>query len=150
MNQLPEDERRGLVRQWIRKAAVDSDLVEHLVSEGAMYPEALGFHSQQAAEKYLKALLVRHQIEVPKTHDIRRILLLLRAIDSNFADSLLPARWLTQFGVEIRYPGDFPDMLPGDAEKAVALMRQVRDAVTNLLDSYLSEGSLSGGSGSPP
>ena len=33
-------------------------------------------------------------------------------------------------------------MLPGDEVKALILMRQVRGAVMNLLDSYLSDGPL--------
>ena len=58
-----------LVQQWTAKAETDFGLAEHLVSEGK-YLDAIGFHAQQAAEKFLKAFLVEHQIEFPKTHNI--------------------------------------------------------------------------------
>jgi len=41
-----------------------------LLKEGFEDYENVGFHAQQAAEKFIKAFLVRHQIEFPKTHDI--------------------------------------------------------------------------------
>jgi HEPN domain-containing protein len=66
----PEDALRSLVRQWLEKAARDLDAAERLSTEGGRLREIVAFHCQQAAEKYLKALLVRNQIEFPKTHDI--------------------------------------------------------------------------------
>ena len=98
------------------------------------------FHAQQAVEKYLKALLVRHQIEFPKTHDIEKLLRLLRTAHPELADSLLEAKWLTPFGAEIRHPGDFPETLPGDENRAVALAGRVRGAVMTVLGPYLSGG----------
>jgi len=98
------------------------------------------FHAQQAVEKYLKALLVRQQIEFPKTHDIEKLLRLLRTVYPELADSLLDAKWLTPCGVEIRYPGDFPETLPGDENRAVELAGRARDAVMALLGPYLSGG----------
>jgi HEPN domain-containing protein len=147
MKKPEEIEVRGLVRQWIGKARKDADLVEHLAAEDR-HREALGYHAQQAAEKYLKALLVRHQILFPSTHDIGKVLALLRPTYPELAHALADTDWLTQFGVEIRYPGDYPEMLPGDEKKALALMRQARDAVMSLLDSYLSEELSPDGSGS--
>jgi HEPN domain-containing protein len=72
---------------------------------------------------------VRDQIPFPRTHDIRKILALLRPTYTALVGAVAEAEWLTQFGVEIRYPGDYPEMLPGDEKRALDLMRQVRDAV---------------------
>jgi HEPN domain-containing protein len=116
MTKSEEIEVRRLVRQWIEKAAKDADLVEHLATEDRRR-EALGIHSQQAAEKYLKALLVRDQIPFPRTHDLRKILALLRPIYTALVNAVAGAEWLTQFGVEIGYPGDYPEMLPGDEKE---------------------------------
>ncbi len=61
----PEEEVRLLVGEWIRKADLDFKTVVRLSAEGE-FPDVAGFHAQQAAEKYLKALLTRHQARIPK------------------------------------------------------------------------------------
>ena len=71
----PEEEIRLLVAEWIKKAALDLKTAARLSTDGE-FRDVVGFHAQQAAEKYLKALLTRHQVEFPKTHVIRRLLIL--------------------------------------------------------------------------
>jgi HEPN domain-containing protein len=66
---LPETALRELVLQWLEKAAADFGAAEQLRAQSGRFREIIAFHCQQAAEKYLKALLVRHQIEFPKTHE---------------------------------------------------------------------------------
>jgi len=132
-----ESELRLLVGQWVKKAAQDLATATHLAGEGAQFREAVAFHAQQAVEKYLKALLVRHQVEFPKTHDIRQLLNLLHPLHSKTADALRDTEWLSPFGVEIRYPGDTPEMLPGEEGRAVELAGRVRDRVMALLAGYL-------------
>jgi hypothetical protein len=48
------------------------------------------------------------------------------------------AKWLTPFGVEIRYPGDFPETLAGDEVLAVELAGRVKEAVMAVVKPYLS------------
>jgi HEPN domain-containing protein len=134
----PEEEIRRLVAQWIEKAALDFDTVVRLAGE-ERFRNITVFHAQQAAEKYLKALLTRHQIEFPKTHVIRRLLILLHAVDPIMSQALDEANWLSPFGAEIRYPGDLPDTAPGDEVRAHRLAQKVRDAVMAALTPYLRE-----------
>jgi HEPN domain-containing protein len=96
-----------------------------------LYPAC--FHAQQAAEKYLKALLTWHQIEFPKTHAIEQLLDLVKQADAETASSLRDAVALTPYGVDIRYPGDQPEPSLEEARDAVEVARRVRDAVTNRL-----------------
>ncbi len=133
----PEDEIRLLVAEWIRKADLDFKTAVRLGGEDE-FRDIVGFHAQQAAEKYLKALLTRHQIEFPKTHIIRRLLILLEPVDSTMAEALDDANWLSPFGAEIRYPGDRVESLPGEELRARQLAQRVRDAVMAVLDPYLS------------
>ena len=76
------------------------------------------FHSQQAAEKALKAALVLESIEFPYVHDLRRL------------RNLLPDGWpgggsnialqrLTEWGAESRYPGDWPELTAEDGPSRV-------------------------------
>jgi HEPN domain-containing protein len=132
-----EDELRRLTREWLRKADLDIDVAARLGAEAERFRDAVAFHAQQAVEKYLKALLVRHQVAFQKTHDIEKLLQLLRAVEPGIADALQEATWLTPFGVDIRYPGDLPETLPGDEMRALQLAQRVKSAVTGVLTPYL-------------
>jgi hypothetical protein len=48
----------------------------------------------------------------------------------------LNQHWLSPFGVDIRYPADFPETLPGDEARALELARRVKNAVTAALHPY--------------
>lgn len=133
----PDAAIRELVRQWLDKAAADFDAAEQLSSEGGRFREIVAFHCQQAVEKYLKALLVRHQIEFPKTHDIAKLLDRVATVDAGAAESLRDADALTPFGVEARYPSDAPEILPGGEVEAIGMARVVRNAVVSSLTLYL-------------
>ena len=45
-------------------------LAQFLMQENAPFLSAVGFHCQQAAEKYVKAYLIWKQVDFPKTHNI--------------------------------------------------------------------------------
>jgi HEPN domain-containing protein len=132
----PEEGIRRLVAEWIAKADLDFDTVVRLVAE-ERFRNIVAFHAQQAAEKYLKALLTRHQVEFPKTHVIRRLLILLHQVEPALAQALDEASWLSPFGAEIRYPADRPETQPGDEVRAQRLAHKVRDAVMAVLETYL-------------
>ena len=133
----PEEEIRGLVADWIAKADLDFDTAVRLVAE-ERFRDIVAFHAQQAAEKYLKALLTRHQTEFPKTHVIRRLLILLGPVEPLIAEELDDANWLSPYGAEIRYPGDRSQTVPGDQVRAQQLAQKVRDIVMATLAPYLS------------
>lgn len=137
---LPETVVRGLVLQWLEKADADFDAAEQLCAQRGRFREIVAFHCQQAAEKYLKALLVRHQIEFPKTHDIAKLLERLATVNASNAESLRDAEVLTPFGVDVRYPSDAPEVLAGGETRAIEIARQVRDAVRISLRPYLDAG----------
>ena len=61
----PEETRRELVRDWLKKSEDDLGLAKHLIKERSPYLNAIGFNAQQAAGKILKALLVRQLPEPP-------------------------------------------------------------------------------------
>ncbi len=49
----PDEVKRKIVADWLKKAGIDLDLAIHLLEEDVAFPSALAFHCQQAAEKYL-------------------------------------------------------------------------------------------------
>jgi HEPN domain-containing protein len=111
----PEEVKREFTRQWLEKAEGDYKTSGHLLPAGKEHLEAVTFHSQQASEKYLKALLVWHQIEFPKTHDLDLLLTLVSSREPELATSLADAGILTPYGVEYRYPGEYPDVTMDEA-----------------------------------
>jgi len=132
---VPEDVKYEVLAQWLRSADADLALAEHLISQVARFPNAIAFHSQQAAEKYLKAFLTWHQVLFPKTHDLGQLLDLAATVDDNLATSLRDVIVLTLYGVDLRYPGDRPDATPDEARQAVELAQMVRKAVSGVLPS---------------
>ena len=125
--------RRSLLDQWVHKADEDMRAAESLLTDDPplLYPSC--FHSQQAAEKYLKALLTWREVEFPKTHSMGELLDLLATVDVPLAQTLAAATALTPYGVEVRYPGDVPEPDIAEARTAIALAQQVRDAVMQTL-----------------
>lgn len=79
---------------------------------------------QQSAEKYLKALLLRHQAGFPKTHDMKQLLDLVAHAEPEvrlFREQILS---LDPYGVDIRYPG--LQATVGEAKEAIMAMKKVR------------------------
>lgn len=133
----PHDEVKAeLVRKWLAKAEQDVAAAEALLGQDPplLYPSC--FHSQQAAEKYLKAFLTWHQVEFRKTHDLGELLDLIGKVDQSLAASLGGVTALNPYGVVVRYPGDIPEPARPEAEEALRLARLVRDAIMEALPPF--------------
>lgn len=115
LNALEKD----LLRQWLRKADGDLRAAERLADAPEDF-DAVAFHCQQAAEKYLKARIALTGEDPPRTHDLRRLLLALQRVETFTAPEETMADLLTPFGVAIRYPGD------DDEPPVVALLTAAR------------------------
>lgn len=129
----PEGATQDLLQQWVAKAEEDFAVAEHLLAENTPYLGTVGFHAQQAAEKFLKAALVHYQVEFPKTHDLGRLLDLVATANAPLAASLRRATALNPLGATMRYPSDLPELTAEDARTAVGLAGAVREAVRALL-----------------
>lgn len=124
-------DRLALAWGWMRKGDSDlADAARTVASEGP-YDTAC-FHSQQAAEKYLKALLAWHGQLIPRTHDLEEIQDLCKGIQSYPALDALDLAELTGYAVELRYDADFwPDR--ATAADAAALAKRLRAIVASAL-----------------
>jgi HEPN domain-containing protein len=97
---------KKLTREWVKKAEDDYCAVEHLARAAKPFHDQVCFHSQQSAEKYLKALLQEHNLPVPRTHDLVRLLELLRGPFPVLVPLRRGLKVLTDHAVDSRYPGD--------------------------------------------
>ena len=94
------------IKNWLFRANEDIAVITNLVDSGTeYYTSTICFHAQQAVEKFLKAFLVFHDIDFPKTHDLDFLLLECQKIDKEAFE--IDLKSLTDFGVSTRYTDDF-------------------------------------------
>jgi len=93
-----------------------------------------------SCRKFIKAFLVRYQVEFPKSHNVALLRQLVARVDPRLAETLVAADALTPYGVEFRYPGDLPSVSRDEGEKAIRLAAQTRALITESLKSYLDAG----------
>jgi HEPN domain-containing protein len=112
-------------REWIRKAESDYQLAVALSRRRKVtFFDQACFHSQQSAEKYLKARLEEANIVSPRTHDLTRLLTLLLPVEPLWT-ALRPAlAALSHYAVEFRYPGN--EATARDMKNAIKDAKAVR------------------------
>ena len=109
---------------WLIKADRDINLAKLAQSQMAEVTDLICYHCQQAAEKYLKALVVRDRLPLRKTHDLEELLDILSPVESAIDNEHYNhAIRLKIYAVGIRYPSRFGD--PTGAEALDALSSAV-------------------------
>ena len=91
--------------KWVRKAEEDWVAAQELAGRKPPLRDQACFLCQQAAEKYLKALLQESGVVVPKTHNLKDVLNLLVPHDATLISLRRTLQSLTQYAVDYRYPG---------------------------------------------
>ncbi len=116
-------------RLWLRHAEEDLAAAGLTIAGPLLLPATSLFHSQQAAEKALKAYLVSREEPFPKTHELPRLVSYCKQLDAGFADLEVPAAQLNPFISRYRYPGaaDVPE--PAEAEAAHGMAAAVVEFV---------------------
>jgi HEPN domain-containing protein len=97
---------KRLTAEWVRKAEAEHRAAVKLADNQPPLYDVVCFHCQQAAEKYLKAVLIEAGIAVPRTYNLIALLPLLVPRHSTFRGFRRGFDFLTRFAVETRYPGD--------------------------------------------
>lgn len=115
---MNESEHLNEVKRWLKYAQEDLNTAQNLSAQDDVVPRQACWFAQQSAEKALKAILIFLQIEFPFSHDLDVLRNLvpddwdLKANHSDLAS-------LTEWAVESRYPGDWPEATSEDANGAV-------------------------------
>ena len=100
-----DEERLAAAKSWISKGRDDLRSARvRLNHPDEMTAEIAAFHAQQAAEKALKAVLIKRGISIRKTHDLEE---LHRLVGGDFEPSAEELAPLTPYAVQSRYP-DWP------------------------------------------
>ncbi|MGH7545794.1 MAG: HEPN domain-containing protein [Gemmatimonadota bacterium] len=116
-------------RGWFVRA--DRDLAGgrvDLTAEPPLTGDAV-FHAQQTAEKTMKGFLTWHSRPFRKTHNLTELGEMCARLDPTLESLLRRAADLTDYAWRFRYPGE-PDEPPSDeAQNALALAREVYEAL---------------------
>ncbi|MBW3569536.1 MAG: HEPN domain-containing protein [Gemmatimonadetes bacterium] len=125
---------RAWVARWVRLAEGDLAMARlGLDSEQFDVYELVGFHAQQAVEKFIKAFLARSAVDFQDQHDIDYLQGVVRKVDSELASKIDPAASLNRYAVGTRYPGRYAPVTRDQAQAAVLLAEQVRADILPLL-----------------
>jgi len=125
------DKRTRLVCEWMEKARRDLRLAELALREEIH--DGAAFHSQQAAEKALKALILALGGKIRKTHDIGELLDTLESLGLETREFYsIDADILTDYAVEARYPG--PPVAGEEAMEAYHIAARVLQLVDRELE----------------
>jgi HEPN domain-containing protein len=97
---------RAEARRWFQQAQADMAVVRTLRSAG--HHAAACFHSQQAAEKALKAVLFAHGARIVLGHSVQELIRQCKTHDEAFTSRTEEAARLDQFYIPTRYPNGLP------------------------------------------
>src|SRR5262245_7133926 len=122
---------KKLTKEWVRKAEADYVIAQRSSRGVIPLHDGVCFHSQQCAEKYLKALLEEGALAVPHTHNLDDLLTLLLPHHPSLGTFRRGLIFLTDFAVDIRYPGR--KATKRQATSALRWAGQVRTAARGLL-----------------
>ena len=95
----------AITKEWIEKAEHDYITAGLVIDHKEPLADVACFHSQQSAEKYLKAYLQENQVDFPYRHPLLPLLELCISIDEAFELLRDDLRRLDAYAIAVRYPG---------------------------------------------
>lgn len=115
--------------RWFEKAHDDELNVASILKHQDGAPNGACFLSQQMAEKYLKGLLIFYGKLPPKVHDLVRLGALIAEFEPEIKNFESELKILSDYYIETRYPGDYPEFHWGDAEEAFQAVQKIKQFV---------------------
>ena len=117
------------VHSWLIKARQDLDAAAWLLASPTELYGVVGFHSQQSAEKALKAYLTWQEYPFEKTHSLVALVGMCLKFSSDFDKLRYAATMLSPFAVTTRYPGELPDVTVKEARDTLDQANLIWDYV---------------------
>lgn len=110
-------------REWLNRARGNLARAKARIPD--VYLEDLCFDAQQAAEKAIKALLIKRQVVFPYVHDVARLVTLLEAAGQEIPAVVRRAENLTRYAAVTRYPGLAEPVTEAHYQEAVTIAEAV-------------------------
>ncbi len=126
---MREENKKINLGRWFKKGDEDELSALSILKHRDGNPSTVCFLSQQIAEKYLKALLIFYDQEIIKIHDLVRLESTLVSFAPEIKELHDELDLLSDFYIETRYVGDFPEFSWDDAEKAYEAAKRIKEFV---------------------
>ncbi|HYV98315.1 MAG TPA: HEPN domain-containing protein [Gemmatimonadaceae bacterium] len=127
--------RPGSLASWIERAEDDLLNIKTVLTAEVVPWSTVCFHAQQAAEKYLKILLIQRNIRHTNTHKLEKLLAQVRragyALEGIEDDCL----FLNEFAVDSRSPETLPMPGPVTGRKAAEAAERIVAVIKPLVQS---------------
>jgi HEPN domain-containing protein len=95
---------KQLIREWLNAAGDDLITIENLL-DNPILTNIIAFHSQQAIEKSIKAIIEEFGIVFAKTHNLQTLLIRIEEVILISFNELIISE-LDRLYIDARYPGD--------------------------------------------
>ena len=95
---------RDMAKEWIKAALLDMEVIEEIIDNSHLTAMSV-FHAQQLIEKALKAVLEYYYQDVPKIHQIKKLLDLTDKYITFDTDRTLVSK-IDKLYIDSRYPGE--------------------------------------------
>ena len=105
-------------REWMNRARSNLAMAKNRIP--GTYLEDLCFQAQQAAEKAIKAVMIKRGVDFPYVHDLARLLSLLEEGGEHIPEMVATAEELTPYASVTRYPGT---VRPVDEQDYIAAVK---------------------------
>jgi len=127
------------VLAWIKVARADQRAATLCVQSDPPLHDVAAFHCQQAAEKLLKAFLVRANQDFGKTHDLAKLGYLVTMQFPSITPLVTAMQDWTAWSVAYRYPGEAgpePEPSAEELSRAPDLIARLESALRSLAPNH--------------
>jgi len=124
-------------RGWLKKAEADLRAAEYERTADPPITADIVFHAQQLVEKSLKGFLSWNDTPFRKTHNLVELGEQCSKLDNTLEALLQRAAVLTEYAWKFRYPGEPEEPTALEADEALALAKQVYEAILERLPEIL-------------
>ena len=126
-----------VINEWLSKADEDYAFASSVIESSTFYAQ-ICFHFHQAAEKYLKTIIIALDLEFKKIHDLpvllKSCLTKVPALESIADDCKL----LNRFYIDTRYPVHWPTQYSKEeALNAKHAIDSIRNEVIKVIEQFL-------------
>ena len=119
-----------VIKDWIKKGDEDFEFAAQNLKGGKPFYAQICFHFHEAAEKYLKAFIVAHELEFRRIHDLPVLLGICSAKDATLEELRDACEYLNAFYVETRYPVHWPTKFSRkETRKSLKAADQIRAVI---------------------
>lgn len=123
--------------EWLFKAYNDLKSAQKLMRGDDKILDTAIYHTQQCAEKSLKAFLSFKQQPTQKTHDTALLTELCMSLNKNFETLLEDAKSFASYDTVFRYPGEILEPDEDDVESAIEKAEIIFNFVKDIIQREL-------------